>query len=510
MRNVWRVRVWGMVAAGVSASVCGCSDGKGGSVPAERDAQVDMLDKDRQLNERQIGLEQSWREVQAGTREAASVRESLKSLIWKGSAPEQLRVRAMELLLSDTTAEGLADTRNLMRLRLPTESSWKVIGVMCSACEKNGGAGEWRELTAALVRSYARKVPVPTDDARPERGALLALYPGERLDQIAFRVFTKPVEHGAVTKIDDWATKSRDAAWELLSRIDPDGSMRGALLAGDTSNEPVVQDLARCARELRVVPVTGSELAWLRSLLNAKDSKNATWWQEAQRAVAGLSSDQVQGMQLRHVEAVRWAAAKRPEWVRASRAELMSELGQRVEGRRVWRKTEGLGQDEQISREALSERGSELVWGDVLALLIIDTAIQEQSIVDALFVQALADETDTSTELGGVLLARDGGGFDVKSCPPRPTQRVNDRTFVAPDEMLNGMPRVLAHYHFHVQGPSNADYAGPGRGDLDYAAMHGRSCLVFTSVKDGVLNADYYQRNGATIDLGEVVRRTPK
>jgi hypothetical protein len=39
---------------------------------------------------------------------------------------------------------------------------------------------------------------------------------------------------------------------------------------------------------------------------------------------------------------------------------------------------------------------------------------------------------------------------------------------------------------------------------LDYANRMGRNCLVFTSISDGVINVDYYQSNGAVIDLGEI------
>ena len=40
--------------------------------------------------------------------------------------------------------------------------------------------------------------------------------------------------------------------------------------------------------------------------------------------------------------------------------------------------------------------------------------------------------------------------------------------------------------------------------DLAYAARYGRSCVVFTSVSGGVLNADLYFPDGVVLDLGEV------
>ena len=510
-RNVMGVGRIAAVGVGglllLSLGTSGCSTGK---VPAGRDAQADMLDSKRQLNERQIALEQAVQEVDSGQRDPIAMRESLKQLIWKGSAPDQVRVRALELLLKDERPEMLADTRNMLRLRLPTESSWALLGAIADACVANAAKPEWKELTAGLVRSYSRRVVEPTDDRRPEKRALEALHPGVSVDTIAYNVFTNPIENGATTKIPDWEQKSREAAWELLSRLDPDGGKRASLLAADTSKDPNVRDLARCARELGVVPVTGSELAWVQRLAGDKNPGNAAWWRETSAAVQGLSQEQRVGLQLRHLEPIRWVAGNKPEWLRSGREELASALGQRLSGRRIWRMTEGLGNDKELSREAFSERQSELAWGDLLAILVIDESLKDAAVVQELFLQAGADKTDDGAEYGGVLSAGAMAGkhapFVARGFPPRPTQRVNDRTFVAPEEMFIASDRALAHYHFHVQTDSNAEYAGPGKGDLDYAFAHGRNCLVFTSVKSGVMNVDYYQRNGAIIDLGEVAR----
>lgn len=495
------------VLAALLAAVSGCSTGR---VPEGHDPQADMLDAKRQLNERQIALEQAVQEVDSGQRDPIAMRESLKQLMWKGSAPDPVRIRALHLLLQDQRPEMLADTRNMLRLRLPTESSWALLDAIADVCVANASDDNWKELTAGLVRSYSRRVPQPTDDQRPEKRALEALHPGKTLDTIAYAVFTDPVGNGATTKIPDWEQKSREAAWELLSRLDPDGAKRASLLAADTSKDPNVRDLAKCARELGVVPVTGSELAWVQRLVTDKNPGNAAWWREASAAVQGLSQEQRAGLQLRHLEPVRWAAAHQSEWLRAGREELASMVGQRLESRRIWRMTEGLGNDKEISREAFRERQSELCWGDLLSILVIDGAIHDPAIVNELFTQADADQADDGAEYGGVLSAGSTAGkqsaFVVRAFPPRPTQRVNDRTFVAPEDMFNASDRALAHFHFHVQTSSNGEYAGPGKGDLEYAYTHGRNCLVLTSVKSGVMDVDYYQRNGAIIDLGEVSR----
>lgn len=506
------------------------------------------LDGNAGTTKRISAVDKLWEEVEAGRADRAAGRETLKQILWKGSAPSPLRVHAFGKLAGDQSPEGRADTRNFIRLRLPTESQWPVIEAMCKyAAEQAGqadGAAAWRTVAPALVRSYARKVPVPPDPDRPERDALLALFPGERIEQIAFNVYLDPeMKSGEEIKTPaEIAEKQRQAAWELLGRLDPDGSLRREFLATAPADQPAVAMLARLAKELRVVPVTGSELAWASSLVESKDPAASSWWASVQGAAAALSESQAAGLQLRHLEAVRWAASNRAEWTRMEREALLSELGSRLESRRKWRKSEGVGAGEMQSRELLSDWTDRLAWGDVLTILVIDEAIRDRRVVESLFEQAAADRADTSGEYGGLLFATEStpmsaavgtnpmkpkwddagsAGFMVKGYSARPAQRVNDRTFVAPDDMFvaeGAGGRALAHYHFHAQSVNNADYAGPGFGDHEYAATHGRACLVFTSVRPGVLNVDYYQRpgrvstdgstatpgNGVQIDLGEV------
>lgn len=495
-----------------------------------------ILDSDGGANKRIQAVDRLWQAADDGQTDRSAVRETLKQVLWKGNAPSPLRQHALEKLFSDPTPEGQADNRKFVRLRMPTESQWPVIDAMCKEIAAQGAKEPaWRELSGALVRSYARKVPTPPDADRPERDALMALYPGQSIEQIVFGVYVKPGGDGEVSgQTPELIEKQRQAAWELLGRLDPSGEKRREMLAGVPSDDPAVKPIARAASELHIVPVTGSELAWLKDLIDSKDPGAADWWSSAEAAVQRLSGPQVEGLQLRHIEPVRWAAKNRSEWLSADRTALLAELSKRLEPRRKWRKSEGLGVGELMSRELLSDWQEQLVWGDVLTMLVIDESLKDPRVVASLFVQAEADRNDSSAEYGGAIFATDAvpmksvagaikpkwdvdparPAFIVHGYTPRPAQRVNDRTFVASEDMFaaeGAGGRALAHYHFHAQTLNNTDYAGPGRGDFDYAAMHGRSCVVFTSVRPGVLNADYYQRStvagvpGVQIDLGEVV-----
>lgn len=474
---------------------------------------LDVKNKDLQANQRIQALEAAWAEGASEPARLPAARGASKEILWKGSAPTVLRQRALQLLLTDGSEEGLADTRKFLRLRLPTETQWPVVVDICKAIGAHAGDAAWQDQTASLVRSYSRKVPVPPDVDRPERGALLLLHPGQDISTIAFAVFVHPAESGAPASPDDFAEKSRQGAWDLLGRIDPDGSRRTTLAAGEASNDPAVREINRCARELGVVPITGSELAWMHSVMDEKERRNAPWWGAAAQAVASLRAEQKVGLQLRHIEPVRWASANHSDWMSAGREELLGELNARLAGRRIWLKTEGLGAMDEKSKETARDWAGELAWGDLLAILVLDEAVHRPGVIAELFKQAAQDQADTTTEYGGVLWGAEQGGaevekngkFSLRAYQPRPMQRKDDRTFIAPEEMFTDSGRALAHYHFHVQGVNNRDYAGPGRGDMEYAATHGRNCVVFTSVREGAMDVDYYQRNGVVIDLGEIV-----
>jgi hypothetical protein len=126
-----------------------------------------MFAKDRTVAQRVEDVDRAWDAVLAGEAERALTREQFKRALFGSIDP--VRIRVVEKLLSDTTPEGIADTRNVLRLRLPTETNWTIVEMVSTAAAERG----WTELTPSLIRSYARRVPTPKDEERPERGALL-------------------------------------------------------------------------------------------------------------------------------------------------------------------------------------------------------------------------------------------------------------------------------------------------------------------------------------------------
>ncbi len=461
------------------------------------------------MSARVAAVDRVWAEG-GGT---AAAREALKSIAWAARSPGPVRLRALELILADPADAGQADARNMMRLMLPVEPDMAVVEFMCRAAGTRG----WGDLAGPLVRSYARRVATPPDAERPERAALLALFKGEGIERIVFRVFAAPAA-GEGRDLER-AEKARTAAWEVLSRLDADGSIRAGLLDGETSfGDALVESLRACRRELGAVPLTSSQLQWLTTLRDTADVRNGAarkaWWAQAAAAVARLRPDQRDRLALRHAEAVRLATAHRLEWLALDRSGLAALLRDRLQGRP--KATRGGERENGVSDSFIDNEGA-LSWADMLTILLVDDAAREPSVVQALFSQSEQDRADVSTEYGGLLREREsrptgpgsatlaGGVFTATLYPPRATQRTGDTRFVASDDMLNDGATALAHYHFHAQRVFNADYAGPGPGDAEYAIEQGRACVVFTSLREGVLNANYYHA-GMAINLGEVRR----
>ena len=119
--------------------------------------------------------------------------------------------------------------------------------------------------------------------------------------------------------------------------------------------------------------------------------------------------------------------------------------------------------------------------------------------------QADIDHADKTSEYGGTLeFVNDE--FIARLYPPRPMSRLGDFQFIAPSDMIDQSTFAMAHYHFHVQQIRNARYAGPSQGDQVYATEHGRNCIIFTSIEDGVMDVDVLMPHKVTVDIG-VIRR---
>lgn len=509
----------GLVAVGVVAcAVVGVSAGcqSGGAGGGEGDPMLVMLDEARSDRARAEAVRLVWDQVERGEIDRAAARASIKSrLLWR-AGPTLVRVAAVEALLRDETPQGQADTEKVFTLLLPTEGDYRVVERLSRALADRG----WEGGGAGLVRSLARHLVTVDDRERAEAVALTRLFPDRSLTETVFAVFATP--EAQIDQPADLARKVRTDAYELLARLDEDGAERARLLAAlapqEAAADPLLADLAAGARELGVVPLTGSELDWLTALRHGEGAEaqaNRAWWKEAAAAVARLTEAQKRGLALRHVEPVRWAAANDPAWLDADVESLYEQLQSRLEAREHHRRTDGRG-GQQPSWEQLDRWRDSLRWADLLTMLVVDEAAcggASAEVRAALFAQLERDRADDTTEYGGTIEAAADGvagpqTWRVRLYPPRPAQRQGDDSFVASSQMFAESARAIAHYHFHASKVDRRKYAGPGAADREYAQRHGRTCLVFTSIDRDTLGVDVYLRGGPIIDLGTI--RRPK
>jgi len=403
----------------------------------------------------------------------------------------------------------------MARLLLPTESSPEAIRVLSDRVVEGG----WVELVPALVRSYARVSPNVPDGDRDERRALVALEPGKSLERIVFDVFLHPSRglsgerEQAVLRLSQ---RTRDEAWGLLARLDPSGELRRSLIGNDSflddetegDSRVLVDDLRVGQRDLGVIPDTALEIGWLSNLRHHQDQRNARlnseWWAQTKEAVAELGEAQRNGLAMRHLEAVRWASVNRPAWLTLDRDSLFGLAYERINPRKHHKRRSVKGEGRRLER--LGDWRDELVWGDLLSILVVDRSLGDPDVIDQLFTQRVLDTKDDSTEYGGVIERGTDHGFRAVLFRPRSRDRTDDQRFVASDDMFRFSDRSLAHYHFHADKRNNGRFSGPSIGDMINAAGSGRTSLVFTSLGTDHMNVDLYQPNGVVVDLGEIIR----
>lgn len=455
----------------------------------------------------------AWEEVEEGIRDRERTRYALKNLAWSGATERELRLTVLELLMSDRSAEGAADSRSMARLILPNERDPDAVLIIAQRAVDSG----WNDMIPSLVRSLSRPRAEVPDRERVEYRALRELRPGTSIEQVVFDVFLHPgrglenQQELAVLRVLD---RTRDESWGLLGRLDPSGELRrrflatDALLDSDTDpqSRELVMDLRAARDELGVIPNTAMEVAWLHSLRHHDDPRNrelnAQWWSETRSAVSQLGTEQRTDLQLRHLEPLRWASVNRPAWLELDREGLYVVLNERIGGRAIYKRKSEKG--EPPRKERLGDWYGVMPWGDLLSVLMVDDVLSNPIVRDQIFTQRELDTKDTSTEYGGVFETDPDTGWRAVLYRPRQRDRVSDQRFVASDDMFRFSDRSLAHYHFHVDTRNNDRYAGPSAADLINSSNSGRTDIVFTSLGREELNVDVYFPNGVVIDLGRI------
>ncbi|MEQ8316286.1 MAG: hypothetical protein RIE77_10455 [Phycisphaerales bacterium] len=462
------------------------------------DPLTDFQNPELRVPDRVAAMRVAWEEADGNRR---PIRGPLKDLVWSAQTPQELRHAAVDLLMSDDSWSGLQDSENFIRARVPTEQDYQVIRRMGRQAVSRG----WQDLTAAFVRSYAIEDAEIADADRVERVILESLNPDASLELIATRVFLSP-RQGTLGSIDLDA-RAREAAWDLLARLDPSGEARREVLSRadlptDQQGAQTLRAIRRGLSELGVVPRNGEELRWLMTLYQDADGP---WWQETAQAVARLSPEQAEGLKLRNLEAVRWASVYREPWMRDTRLQLEGRLRARIGDRETTPRRADTRELRGIP-DSLDVSAPMLTWGDLLGMLAVDVALHDPEVMRRIFEQVEMDREDDTTEYGGLLFVDGSGRFVAQMYPPRPQHRKGDDQFVASSDMVEQSVRALAMYHFHVMRKRNSRFAGPSAEDFAQARAQGRLGVVMTSINEDELNVDAYIDAPASVDLGALPR----
>jgi hypothetical protein len=442
------------------------------------------------LTDRQAALPKRRRAVVALDEQpqwTSTEQAALFAFAWDDTQTMDLRLEVLRRLADHDESVFIASALE----RLPRAEMWPIIEAVGDLTTSH----QWTRMRPALVRSWARPSITYADEDRPERKALVSLYPKTDLAGL-LRQNVNTTD--AAVELAEQA-----AAWEVLSRLMPK-SQRETWLGDVVPYNAFASDLKAAYADLRLMPASREEILWL---LHLRQPENQALWQRAAAAIAKRSDHERHGLALRHVPLL--AAADLDDMYpfdAAKSRQLADALASQLHAAPHFGRGIDAENPTQVSQRFEDVR-DKLTWPDLLQLTCLLNALRDEALVGQWFSQADADLADTTTEHGGVLML--SRPPQAKAFPP--LLRLHDRRFNPSPEMIDALYTGLAHYHFHAQSHDNAAFAGPGGGDIELARRLPAAFLVFTFIDRDTLNVDYYQRLGdstdvAVIDLGVIHR----
>jgi len=414
--------------------------------------------------------------------------KALRRIVVQSDYVRELRDEAWERLIR-YDPEGL---KSVLEINLPRmlQYEWRT-----EVCRRIALLG-WKDMTQTLVRAWAVPLPILAVKLfdRPEYHALCKLWGKERVPQVLLDLLLRsdPIKEANL----------RARCWELLLAT---GERQRILdLLADQSlatTDSFVLDMRRCANDLGVIPSNREEILWMRALL--RPEKRA-FWEEARAAAAKLPPDVRASLEPRDIAVIVAVARMQPTLLTRSRDELFEDISLALAAqseRRYSASFEGYGTE---LAETPRAHASNLDWGDCAAVLVARDALRQPPLKGHLFEIADRDQADRRTEYGGLLRLDAQGRYELVEFTP--VQVGSDVRFEASNDMFEAGYDALFHFHNHAQSYDNRRYAGPHWGDFAYADATGVNGLVFTFIDRNRINADFYRRGKAVIDLGEVLR----
>jgi hypothetical protein len=416
----------------------------------------------------------------------ADANKALERVISNEGYTVPVREQALDVLAS----RNLDQAQRALRLTLPNSKAWAWVERACQIIAER----DWKVLTPALVSSWGRVVIFESDEyKRPEYIALAQMYGEDKVIDEVFDLFVKS------RSVGDQGLRTR--CWDLLYRLGQRDRLLALLNSADVpADDVMLLDLQAASRDLGLLPHNREEILWLRKL---RQPEHAEFWVRASDVCKTLPADRQAELEIRDLPIIVSASLHDPDLL----AQSPEQLYERVEV--FVMKQKHHTQDSNYegiagSGERLNAHRQKLTWGDLAAMLIAIRAMQVPEVVAHLFDYAARDRADTTTEYGGVISLDSKNRFEILEFPP--VIRENDKKFISSQDMLDAAYVGIFHFHLHVQKVRNAQFAGPGFGDTNYADSTRANCLVFTSINENTLNVDYYRYDRVVVDLGEIKR----
>lgn len=411
----------------------------------------------------------------------------IEGIVWRPRYSQDVRRSALNLLWRVAPDQTVV----VLRRQLPRMTDWPWLTEVCEwVADRNIVA-----LDPALVSSWGRPRSRRTSETdRPEYLALVQMHGKDRVAELVFELFLSsnlPSQRGL-----------RQRCWDLLHRIgERDRLIELASKSAPGDTDVLLIDLHEAASTFGMVPHNREEIIWLQKL---RMPERSAFWNEAAEAVKKVPLERRATLEMRDLSVVVASARHRPELLDASSGELMSQTEKMLRSRRHYHESRSGLPGPSESREWLRTHASKVTWGDLAAMQLAFEAMRYPQVRSHLFDYADRDHADESTEYGGIISLDESGRFEVLEFLPR--ERSHDLRFNAPQSMFDSGYTSLFHFHFHVQEHRNADHAGPGLGDMNYADNTRANCLVFSFVNKNLLNVDFYRHDGVIVDLGTIER----
>ncbi|MEM9916356.1 MAG: hypothetical protein AAF911_15480 [Planctomycetota bacterium] len=469
---VWLFR--GGVLALLMVGVASCA-----TLPPDREV---LLDRGRPVDQR-LAAVQGMSLSGAGHEVNAEAIAALHVLVWSDRHPLELRVAAMDRLI-EKAPDDFWSAADRWFASVDDDALARQIGERAVRDKR-------RDFWPALLQrwSYGRGSgrQATVESERVEYAVFAQAVSPEAVEDALWAVVSQPGE--------GWPTgrgvPPAWSAWVVLSRLETPDRLRIRLAQTSGPATPLVEALRASQPVLGEWPVTLEGVRWLMVV-----HQNPEAWSGF---AAVLLADRGVGssLALRHLATVRQLLSRRGGWVEAEAANV---LAQRLPDA-SWFSRE---QPASTSVDWTTGEDGGLNRADRLILQEIIRAMRNRAVVASWFAQADADLADETTEYGGVLTWGTHGKPVARAYPPQ--EREGDRKFFSSPALVDAMYSGLAHYHFHAQTFGNAEFAGPGRGDLAFTDAMEANTLTLTFIDRDRLNVDLAFPGGRVLDLGCIHR----